>query len=279
MGEKLYRAKLKPGQHLVSSKENPNLKRGTSRDANNRNPDIPEFEEVDSDEFVESSRDPYYDSEQATFPNEESHLTPAEQELARILAEAVVNALVEGTEELLQSKVLPWWANTAWPALKQQTTSFKDKLSSGIKQITVRKKLSHAKASLKPSEIADSNSTSIAAVNQPMGEDSYTRIMSLAVQARKAGMAKINQENLTDDARAVRLSQFDALLSQQVSLELNQILSRPQLRLQESTASRILSATGGGIILNNVYQPVDEKKVQSALLRYANLPNDQQKIY
>lgn len=51
MGEKLYRAKLKPGQHLVSSKENPNLKRGTSRDANNRNPDIPEFEEVDSDEF------------------------------------------------------------------------------------------------------------------------------------------------------------------------------------------------------------------------------------
>uniref|UniRef100_UPI000A552FAA hypothetical protein n=1 Tax=Lacticaseibacillus manihotivorans TaxID=88233 RepID=UPI000A552FAA len=102
-----------------------------------------------------------------------------------------------------------------------------------------------------------------------------TRNILMAARARRVGMEKISQENLSDEAMTARLSQFDALLSRQVCLELNRILSSPQLRLQESTTSTILSATGGGIKVAGVYQPVDEIKVQSALQRYSKLPENQ----
>ena len=51
MGKKLYSAVLKKGEHLVQSKENPGRVRGLSRDANNKNPGIPEFEEIDIDDL------------------------------------------------------------------------------------------------------------------------------------------------------------------------------------------------------------------------------------
>jgi hypothetical protein len=275
MGEKLYRVHLKSGQHLVSSKDNPGRVRGTSRDANNQNPDIPEFEEVTEDEYAQPSPDPYEDSRQEAYQREESALTPAEEELARILAEVLVKALIEGTGELLQTKVLPWWANTAWPALKQQSSQLKVKLSSGINQLKVSKMLSKKAARLKDSSLPAVNTGSKLKASQPLKEDSYIRIMLMAAQARKVGFEKIQQENLSEADKATRLSQFDALLSKQASMELDQILSSPQLRLPERTASTILSATGGGIKVDDVYQPVHEEKVRSAFVRYSKLPNDQ----
>jgi hypothetical protein len=275
MGEKLYRVKLKSGHHLVSSKGNPELKRGTSRDSNNKNPDIPEFEEVDIDDYVDSSRNPYSDFEQHSSQPEERTLSPLEEELARILAEAIVNAVVEGTEELLQSKVLPWWANTALPALRQQSVRIKTKLGLGMRGLKSRKKRSLVKANTNESELVDPNVGTKSLTNQIVSDDSYIQMMLMAARARRVGMEKISQENLSDEAMTARLSQFDALLSRQVCLELNRILSSPQLRLQESTASTILSATGGGIKVAGVYQPVDEIKVQSALQRYSKLPENQ----
>ena len=50
MGEKLYRPLIKEGDHLVRSSKNPDRVRGQSRDSNNKNPDIVEWEEVDVDE-------------------------------------------------------------------------------------------------------------------------------------------------------------------------------------------------------------------------------------
>ncbi len=47
MGEKYYKPILKDGDHLVRSSKNPSRVRGQSRDADNKNPDIVEWEEVE----------------------------------------------------------------------------------------------------------------------------------------------------------------------------------------------------------------------------------------
>lgn len=47
MSDKYYKPILKDGDHLVRSSKNPNRVRGQSRDADNKNPDIVEWEEVE----------------------------------------------------------------------------------------------------------------------------------------------------------------------------------------------------------------------------------------
>ena len=69
MGEKLYRPIIKDGDHLVRSSKNPNRVRGQSRDADNKNPDIVEWEEVDEDDvFPERRREELeYELEQRAY--------------------------------------------------------------------------------------------------------------------------------------------------------------------------------------------------------------------
>ena len=55
MGEKVYRPILNPNQRLVRSTKNPNRYRGLSRDENNENPDIPEWEEFDLDDLTNNN--------------------------------------------------------------------------------------------------------------------------------------------------------------------------------------------------------------------------------
>lgn len=47
MGEKVYKPIVKDGDHLIRSKDNPDRVRGLTRDENNQNPDIIEWEEYD----------------------------------------------------------------------------------------------------------------------------------------------------------------------------------------------------------------------------------------
>lgn len=44
MGEKVYKPIVKDGNHLLRSKDNPDRVRGLTRDENNQNPDIIEWE-------------------------------------------------------------------------------------------------------------------------------------------------------------------------------------------------------------------------------------------
>lgn len=62
MGDKVYKPILNDDEHLLRSSENPNRVRGLSRDENNENPDIPEWEEVDIDELKDNSSNPTSDS-------------------------------------------------------------------------------------------------------------------------------------------------------------------------------------------------------------------------
>ena len=51
MGEKHYRPIIKDGDHLVQSKKNSNRVIGQTRNAENKNPDIIEWEEVEDTDY------------------------------------------------------------------------------------------------------------------------------------------------------------------------------------------------------------------------------------
>ena len=71
MGEKLYRPILKDGDHLVQSTKNPDRVRGQSRDANNKNPDLIEWEPVEVDEQPDYEPIPYEERQVQLTPEEE----------------------------------------------------------------------------------------------------------------------------------------------------------------------------------------------------------------
>lgn len=56
MKKRYYKPILKDDEHLLHSKENPERFRGLSRDSNNKNQNIPEFEAVDVDEISEREK-------------------------------------------------------------------------------------------------------------------------------------------------------------------------------------------------------------------------------
>ncbi len=58
MGEKVYKPIMNTGDHLVQSKDNPDRVRGLTRDMNNQNPGIPEWEELDLEDLVPSQQEP-----------------------------------------------------------------------------------------------------------------------------------------------------------------------------------------------------------------------------
>ena len=64
MGEKVYKPIVKDGDHLIRSKDNPDRVRGLTRDENNQNPDIIEWEEYDVDDLQSDDYAPYPYEEQ-----------------------------------------------------------------------------------------------------------------------------------------------------------------------------------------------------------------------
>ena len=87
MGEKVYKPIVKDGDHLIRSKDNPDRVRGLTRDENNQNPDIIEWEEYDVDDLRSDDYDPY--------PYEERRvqLTPEQEEFAQQVGEALGAAI------------------------------------------------------------------------------------------------------------------------------------------------------------------------------------------
>lgn len=60
MGEKVYRlVGEEEGHHLLRSRDNPDYFRGLTRDENNQNPNIPEWEELDLDGLQRDNCIPY----------------------------------------------------------------------------------------------------------------------------------------------------------------------------------------------------------------------------
>ena len=109
MGEKVYKPIMNTGDHLVQSKDNPDRVRGLTRDMNNQNPGIPEWEELDLEDLVPSQQEP------ELYEPQPVQLTPEEEKLAKMAGEALGAAICRGTEILIKDVISPWWKNVAWP--------------------------------------------------------------------------------------------------------------------------------------------------------------------
>lgn len=130
MGEKVYKPIVKDGDHLIRSKDNPDRVRGLTRDENNQNPDIIEWEEYAVDDLRSDDYDPY--------PYEERRvqLTPEQEEFAQQVGEALGAAIVAGGILLFREVISPWWKNTAWPWVKEKGRGIKNAVSGKKEQKT-----------------------------------------------------------------------------------------------------------------------------------------------
>lgn len=129
MGEKYYKPILKDGDHLVRSSKNPSRVRGQSRDADNKNPDIVEWEEVE----IEDNTSDY---EPISYEERQVQLSPEEERIAQAIGEALGAAIVAGAVWLIDNKVTPWWKRTAWPWIKEKGNDAIGKLMHDFNSLT-----------------------------------------------------------------------------------------------------------------------------------------------
>ena len=147
MGDKVYKPIVKEGDHLIRSKDNPDRVRGLTRDENNQNPDIIEWEEYD----VEDLRSDDYEPQ--SYEEQQIQLTPEQEEFAQQVGEAFGDILVTGCMLLFDRVISPWWKNTAWPWLKEKGCNIKDKVS-GRKNVMAIK-IDTAKETMHDKQLAE----------------------------------------------------------------------------------------------------------------------------
>lgn len=273
MSEKYYKPILKDGDHLVRSLKNPNRVRGQSRDADNKNPDIVEWEEVE----IEDRYD--YDYQPIPYKDRQIQLTPEEERLANEIGEA----LAAGVVWVLDKVVAPWWKQTAWPWVKRkfkEAVSFvKGKKKSKAEQIPARNEDIQAYAS---SPQLANVTTQIDKAFEPFHidmneEDAKQHVLNIlfhmleiANEIRIMSNAQIRRECESDEQYLERVKASEIFLTERVAININRLLSDERLVLDITTSRELFGLMGGGIKLNGAYVPVEKTKVYEAILAQDN---------
>ena len=271
MGDKGYRPILKDGDHLVSSTKNPERVRGQSRDANNKNPDIVEWEEVDVDKLVEKEHN----------RNEEVHLSPiAEYIIARVV-DRVVSTVFDMTEQCVREYVIPKVRYLLWPWIR-------DKGRNAISSIKSRKRQQEKKTvqqtMMMEQFVGSEVSAELDQVFEPLyidmePEEAEKHIMQLlyhmlgvANEIRILSDARIKKECEDSALQIERNRASEKLIAEKVAQNIDRLLSSPGLNFDVMTSREIFGLVGGGVTLNGEYVPVEVSKVTDAMkkLNYTN---------
>lgn len=269
MSEKYYRPILKDGDHLVRSSKNPDRVRGQSRDANNKNPDIVEWEEVEIEDYSD------YDYQPIPYEERQVQLSPEEERLAQEIG----TALAAGTVWILGNVVAPWWKRTAWPWIKgkvRETVS----LIKGEKKLKAEQVLE-----AKKSQTVFSNSTQLATVSAQI-DDAFEQfridmdeeeakqhilnilfhMLEIANEIRILSNAQIRRECENEEQYLERVNASEKFLTERVAMNLNRLLSDEKLAFDIKTSRELFGLMGGGVRLNGEYVPVEIPKVYEAIL-------------
>lgn len=278
MGEKLYRPKLKSDEHLLHSKDNPKNVRGISRDANNKHPDIPEWEEVDVDDLDSQS---YETGPGQAQPRQEesAHLTPEQEEMARILGEALAQVIITEGNLLFHNVIAPWWKNKAWPLIKKQGSRFKrrrvsKKTSKTTEAVSVQK-INQRRQTSQPVEqvllqMDDAFEMSPEEARQHVMQ-MYYHLLGLANEIQIISKTRIHQESNADEATLQqRQQELEQVLVAQLSSSLDNLLADQSLHLDIETSREIYAATGGGIRIEGDYIPVQPDRIGESLKKISN---------
>lgn len=269
MGEKLYRPILKDGDHLVQSTKKPDRVRGQSRDANNKNPDLIEWEPVEVEEQP--------DYEPIPFEERQVQLTPEEERLAREIGEA----LAAGTVWLIGNVVVPWWKKSAWPWVKGK---FRDTVSiikgeTKIKaaQIVTEDKKQAEKKPVNASQLSSVSSQIDSAFEQfhfDMDENEAKEhmlkivfhLLEIANEIRIMSNSQIKRECESEEQYLERVKASESYLTERVASNIDKLLSDDKLCIDVKTSKELFGLMGGGIRINGEYVPVELTKVHEAIL-------------
>ena len=268
MGDKVYKPIVKEGDHLIRSKDNPDRVRGLTRDENNQNPDIIEWEEYD----VEDLRNDDYEPQ--SYEEQQIELTPEQEEFAQQVGEALGAILVTGGILLFDRVISPWWKNTAWPWLKEKGCNIKDTIS-GRKNVMVIK-TDTAKDTVPDKQLAEVSLQIDNAFEQfcfEMDEDeAKTHMMKLiyhmlgmANEIRIISNNRIRKGCESEEQCIERQNEAEKFLSERVAIGLNRLLSNETLQLDLNTSRELFLLTGDGIRRNGEYIPVQATKIDTAL--------------
>lgn len=137
MGKKYLSLEMDENRHLLRSTENPNKVRGLSRDENNKNPDIPELEEVSIEDILADNKE--YQIERiveqerlAELQTQESiaNLKAAKAELRKSAVNGFVNTLtfLEENPELVIRAIEK--TRSLWDSVSNKVHHFSKKIHS-----------------------------------------------------------------------------------------------------------------------------------------------------
>jgi hypothetical protein len=271
MGEKVYKPIVKDGDHLIRSKDNPDRVRGLTRDENNQNPDIIEWEEYDVEDLRSDVYEPY--------PYEERRvqLTPEQEEFAQQVGEALGAAIVAGGILLFREVISPWWKNIAWPWVKEKGRSIKNKVGGKKEQKSTKQIKTETPKETAPDRRLAEVSAQIDKVFEQFffemdEEEAKVHMMKLVYhmlgmvnEIRIISNTRIRKECESEELCVERQKEAEKFLSEKVAVGLDQLLSNESLRLDLNTSRELFSLTGGGVHLNGEYVPVQATKIDEAL--------------
>ena len=268
MGEKVYRPIMNAGDHLVQSKDNPDRVRGLTRDMNNQNPGIPEFEVLDLEDLVPSQQ------ETEPYESQSAQLTLEEEKLAEWFGKLLGAAICEGTEFLIKKGISPWWKNSVWPWIKDKgeiLTAVLNNERTKAEQI----KMSEPKVtrSAAPDVEIQTLEKAFEQIYIDMDEEEARKhvlqlvyhILGMANEIRILSNARISKESKSEQECIEAQQAAEKVLSEKTSAMLNQFLSNKTLHLDLDTSRELFDLTGGGVYLNGEYVPVLECKIEEAL--------------
>lgn len=281
MGEKLYRSLTGADEHLLKSKENPDHVRGLSRDAENKNPNIPEFEEIDLDDLLAEYNDSYSHINSASYADissqeEDVHLSIEQKEAARILGEELAQIIIAGSTSLFQKVIAPWWKDHAWPAIARQGNHLKIQIS----KICLPRKFNQptkfpVEGINKDPRIDKLVEPILIQMNvafemeQPETQEQvvnlYHHLLDVTHRVQVIGRGQIHQKSKSDKIATKREKELDLLLVLQLSNMLNTLLANHSIRLDTDTMNKMLTLTNERIASNRAYVPVQLDKIATAL--------------
>ena len=265
MGEKYYKPILKDGDHLVRSSKNPERVRGQSRDADNKNPDIVEWEEIEIE-------DNSYDYEPIPYEERQVQLSPEEERIAQAIGEALGAAIVAGAVWLIDNKVTPWWKRTAWPWIKEKGNDaiafFKGEEKTKTKQ---NKKVEIPTELISvSSQIDETFERFYIEMDEKEAKQHILKILfhmlEIANEIRIMSNAQIKHNDESEEEYSRRIDVSEQYLTDKVASNLDRILSNKELQLDARTSKELFGLFGGGVTMNGEYIPVESRKVYEAIL-------------
>lgn len=275
MGEKVYKPIVKDGDHLIRSKDNPGRVRGLTRDENNQNPDIIEWEEYDVDDLRSDEYAPYLYEEQRV------QLTSEQEDFVKQVGEALGAAILAGGILLFREVISPWWENTAWPWVKEKGRGIKKTVGRKKEQKTTTTAKTATKTAMKKQAEPDRRLADVSLQIDKAFEQFYFEMdeeeakahmmrlvyhmLGVANEIRIISNARIRKDCESEEQCVKRQREAEKFLSEKAAASLDQLLSNENLRLDLNTSRELFFLTGGGVRLNGEYVPVQAIKIDEIL--------------